>query len=181
VIKDIYKKITFKIFKFGIIIQAIFVMSICLFGVITLLPGIFSDNLHKKTLSKYASGYNLYNWANSILPEDSVTLISHRSYYFSEKNIIYFGMSDFLNKTNIDYHLKKIKEKKPNFIIFYGHHANNFNYGRLNFKDCTKGLFIKKNKAGFHETRNPFNSGDYYNAYIYNLDSSILDYCVNFN
>jgi len=181
VIKDIYKKITFKIFKFGIVTQAIFVLSICLFGVITLLPGIFSDNLHKKTLSKYASGYNLYNWANSILPEDSVTLISHRSYYFAEKNIIYFGMSDFLNKTNINYHLKKIKEKKPDFIIFYGHHTNNFNYGRLNFKDCTKGLFIKKNKAGFHETRNPFNRGDYYNAYIYNLDSSILDYCVKFN
>ena len=108
-----------KIFKFGIVTQAIFVLSICLFGVITLLPGIFSDNLHKKTLSKYASGYNLYNWANSILPEDSVTLISHRSYYFAEKNIIYFGMSNFLNKTNINYHLKKIKEKKIQLFVCY--------------------------------------------------------------
>jgi len=181
VIKDIYRKIAFKIFKFGIMTQTIFVISICLFGVVTLLPGIFSDNLYKKTLSKYASGYNLYNWANSVLPENSVTLISHRSYYFAEKNIIYFGMSEFLNETNIDYHLKKIKEKKPDFIIFYGQDANNFNYSRLNFKDCTKGLFKKKNKVGFHETRNPFNVGNYYNAYIYNLDSSILDYCIKFN
>jgi hypothetical protein len=181
VVKDIARKILFKILKFGIITQTMLVISICLFGVVTLLPGIFSDNLHKKTLSKYASGYNLYNWLNSVLPEDSTALISHRAYYFAEKNIIYFGMSSYLNKTNIDYHLKKIKEKEPQFIIFYGNHKNNFNYDRLNFKDCTKGLFKKKDNVGYHETRNPFNTGNYYNAYIYNLDSSILDYCVKFN
>ncbi len=144
VIENFYKGRFFKILYFCIIIQSVFVLGITSFGVYNLLPGTFSEKLHKKVLIKYASGYNLYNWANTVLPNDSVTLIDHRSFYFAEKEMIYFGMAGFLNSSTIDYHLQKIKEKNPNYIIFYGHNEN-FNYVRFNFKDCTEGLFKKKN------------------------------------
>ena len=179
VIKDIYKNLSFRILNYGVLVQSIFVLSIVLFGVINLLPGTLSDNLHKKVLSKYASGYNLYSWANSVLPNDSVTLINHRSFYFAKKEMIYFGMAGFLDNSTINYHLKNMKEKKVNYILFHGY-QDTFNYGEFNFKDCTQGLFKKKINVAFYETRNPFNTGNYYNAYIYKLDATKLDNCVKY-
>ena len=76
--------------------------------------------MKKRILSKYASGYNLYSWANNVLPDDSVTLIYHRSYYFAEKNILYFGIPVFTGNSDINsrkYHLNKVKQKSQ--IIFY--------------------------------------------------------------
>ena len=43
--------------------------------------------------------------------------------------------------------------------------------------NCTSGLYMKKDKVGYHATRNPFNRGGYYNGYIYNFDSSKLPNC----
>ena len=51
-------------------------------------------------LSKYADGYDLYSWINKILPENSLTLVNHRSFYFSEKEVIYFGIAGNLTNSN---------------------------------------------------------------------------------
>lgn len=184
VIKDIKLKRIFKIFNFGIILQSLFVICMLSYGIFNLLPGSFSEKYNKQVLSKYASGYNLYSWANKVLPDDAVALISHRSFYFAKKDILYIGMAGFfrdpLNIEEKKYYLKKIKEKEPNYIIFYSD-SESFNYAGFDFKDCTRGLFIKKNNVGFYETRNPFNTNkNYYNGYIYKLDYTKLERCVKF-
>ena len=177
IIKDFHTGKLFKIIKVGMISQALFVITISLFGVYNLFPGNFSNDLKHKVQSKHAIGYNLYRWANSVLPDNSVTIINHRSTYFAEKNFIYFGMSGFLDNSNKEYHLKKLKKKKPDYILFFGD-KEVFSYNRLDFKDCISGIYKKKINVGFNETRNPFNTGSYYNAYIYNFDSNKLNDCV---
>lgn len=183
IISRFKKNYIFYFFQKGIILQSIFVISISAYGVFTLLPGTFSEKLNKKILSNYASGYNLYNWANNVLPDESVTLIKHRSYYFAEKDIIYIGMTGFFkyeSQNDKEFYIKKIKEKEPNYIIFYGNEER-FNYDNFNFRDCIKKLFKKKNKVGFHETRSPFTSDKkYYNGYIYHIDSTKMPGCVKF-
>ena len=184
IFKDLNNQKIFSVLKKGIAIQSIFTIFILAYGVFNLLPGSLSDKLNKKILSQYASGYNLYTWANAVLPQNSITLIHHRSYYFAEKKIIYIGMVGFLkneSKAEKKNFLNKIKEQKPNYILFYGDNKE-FNYSEFNFKDCTKGLFKQKHNVGFHETRNPLNSNKkYYNGYIYHLDISLMPSCVKFN
>ena len=184
VIKKIRKSKFFKILSVGIILQSVFLICVQSYGIYNLLPGSFSYKLNQKVLSKYASGYNLYDWANKVLPDDAIALIKHRSFYFAKKNLVYVGMTGYFDNLSLDkkkFFVKKIKEKKPNYIIFYGT-KNHFNYDGFNFKDCTRGIFSKKIDVGFEETRNPFNKGKkFYNAYIYNLDSEKLEKCIKFN
>jgi len=182
--KELNNKKIFSVLKKGIIFQSIFTIFILAYGVFNLLPGSLSDKLNKKILSQYAYGYNLYTWANTVLPENSITIINHRAYYFAEKKILHVGMAGFLkNETKVgkEFFLNKIKEQKPNYILFYGDNES-FNYDEFNFKDCTKGLFKKKLNVGYLATRNPLNSNKkYYNGYIYHLDSSLMPGCVKFN
>jgi hypothetical protein len=80
-----------------------------------------------------------------------------------------------------DYWLFKLKEQKPDFILFYGS-ENIYNYSSFNFKNCLNLLYVSKNNVGFHATRNPFNKGlENYNAYIYKFDYNKLPYCVTKN
>ena len=181
VIEKTFKSYSFRILKYGIIIQSIFVICILSVGVFNLLPGSFFEKSNKNVLSKYADGYDLYSWANKVLPDNSLTLVNHRSFYFSEKEVIYFGMAGNLTKYNYKtdkYFLKKIENKKPDYILFYGFNES-FKFHRYNFKNCLKGIYKKKINVGYYATRNIFNSQrKFYNAYIYKLDSSNLDTCV---
>jgi hypothetical protein len=171
----------YKIFKIGIILQSYFVLIILIFGVSILFPGNISEKMKNKILSKYASGYNLYSWANNVLPDDSVTLINHRSYYFAKKNVLYFGIPVFAGNSDIKtrkFHLNNIKAEKPNYILFYGYDEK-FNFGNFDFENCVSDLFLMEKNVGFYETRNIFNSNrNYYNGYIYKLDTKKFPNCV---
>tara|TARA_A100000164_G_scaffold382049_1_gene437733 strand:- start:5777 stop:7630 length:1854 start_codon:yes stop_codon:yes gene_type:complete len=184
ILEKIKKTYTFKIFNFLILIQSIFVLSILIVGNISLAPGILSENLNKKTLSKYANGYNLYNWTNSVLPKNSIFLTNHRSTFFSKNKTIFFEMafhSKNLSNTEKIYLIDEIKKEKPKYILFYGYDKS-YQFYSYNFFNCTNGLFKKKLKVGFNETRNIFNTNnEYYDAYIYHLDYSKFPDCVNFN
>ena len=183
-LKNILKFLSFKILKLGIIIQSVFVICILSVGVFNLFPGTLFENSNKKVMSKYADGYDLYSWINSVLPANSVTLVNHRSFYFAKNDVIYFGMAGFLNQEDSKaekYFLNKIEYKKPNYILFYGFDEK-FNFHRFDFKNCLNGIFKKKNNVGFYATRNILNTKrKYYNAYIYKLDSSNLNKCVIIN
>ena len=167
--------------KLGIILQSIFVICILCVGVFNLLPGSFSEKANKNVLSNYADGYDLYTWINKALPDNSLTLVNHRSFYFSEKEVIYFGVAGNLTESNNfadKYFFLKLKEKKPNYILFYGFEES-FNFNRYNFKNCLEGIYKKKHNVGFYATRNIFNTQrKYYNAYIYKLNSSKLNSCI---
>jgi hypothetical protein len=171
----------FKILKILIYLQSIFVFFLLTYSFLILFPGSISKEWNKKVLSSYANGYNLYDWLNSTLPSNSKVITNHRSTYFSN-NVVFFldfiYFIDFNNTYQKNYWLLKLKEQKPNFILFYGKN-NNFNYSVYNFKNCTEELYALKKDVGFHETRNPFNKDkETYNAYIYKFNSKKLPDCV---
>ena len=54
------------------------------------------------------------------MPENFLTLVNHRSFYFSEKEVIYFGIAGNLTSSNTyadKYFLTKLEEKNP--ILYY--------------------------------------------------------------
>jgi hypothetical protein len=171
----------FKVLRILIYLQSIFTFILLSFSILILFPGSINYEWNKKVLSKYANGYNLYNWVNSKLPSNSKIITNHRSTFLSS-NVVFFldfvYFVDFKNTHEKDYWLLKLKQQNPNFILFYGK-TNNFSYGMYNFKNCTEGLYASIKNIGFHETRNPFNrEKETYNAYIYKFNSKKLTDCV---
>lgn len=179
-----YKIIKFKfykLFKSIIYFQSIFTFALLLYGVIIFFPASLTETFNKKILSKYADGYNLFNWVNLVLPLDSKIITNHRSTYLSLNNTLFLDFTYYINfedESKKAYWLSKLKEQKPEFILFYGKENIN-NYSSFNFRNCLDSLYASKTDVGFLATRNPFNKGsEYYNAYIYKFNYSRLPRCV---
>ena len=179
-----YKIIKFKfyeLFRSIIYFQSIFTFALLLYGVTIFFPASLTENINKKILSKNANGYNLFNWVNQVLPLDSKIITDHRSTYLSLNNTLFLDFTFYINfddDSKRTYWLSKLKEQKPEFILFYGRENIN-NYSSFNFRNCLDTLYASKTDVGFHATRNPFNkSSEYYNGYIYKFNYSKLPHCV---
>jgi hypothetical protein len=181
---NVIKSTFYKLFRSIIYIQSIFTLILLVYGVVFFFPGSLSKNLNKNVLSKYANGYDLYNWVNQVLPSDGKIITNHRSAYFSTNNTFFLDFTFHINidhTSKKDYWLFKLKEQKPDFILFYGT-ENIYNYSSFNFKNCLNLLYAFKSNVGFHATRNPFNKGsENYNAYIYKFNYNKLPNCVTKN
>jgi hypothetical protein len=185
IFKNIYQNIFLKYLKFLIYVQSLFVFFILTYGVFALFPGSLTEKLMNKTLSKNANGYNLYDWVNKSLPENSIIITNNKALYFSLSKTIYLDFVHYINfdeNSKKNYWLLKLKQQKPEFILFYGKENNFTYYNSYNFRECVQGLFISQNDVGFYESRNPFNRDlQPYNAYIYKFNSEKLPFCVKKN
>ena len=58
------------------------------------------------------------------------------------------------------------------YLVYFGNQPD-----LKHLKSCVSNLYKKKNNVGFHATRNPFNKGSPYNAYIFKIDKLKLSNC----
>lgn len=181
VFHKIIKNKFYKFFRSIIYFQSIFTFILLLYAVINFFPASLTENINKRILSKSANGYDLFNWANQVLPLDSKLITNHRSTYLSLNNTLFLDFTFFINfedDSKRTYWLLKLKEQKPEFILFYGKENIN-NYSSYNFRNCLDALYASRTNVGFHATRNPFNiSSEYYDAFIYKFNHSKLPDCV---
>ena len=165
-----------KIFKKLIILNSIGILCIIIFTLVNFLPGIFSTESQKKVLRKYSDGYNLFEWANKNLPDNSKIISSHRSYLFSEKPFVSYEFRLFVrNQKELEHYLNLIIKKKPTHLLYAGLNHNN-NTDTL--KNC-RGELIKLG-TNVHQltARNPFSVNKIsYNGYIYEIDLEKLETC----
>jgi hypothetical protein len=165
-----------KIFRKFIFVNSISIFVIILFTIFNFSPSILSINNQKKILSKYADGYDLYNWANKTLPDDAIVLTSHRSFLFSEKKFLSYNFRLYVEtQEELDYFIDLIIEKKPTHILY-----NSFDLDRKRdfFKNCRGKLFAKKKGVQKAISRNPFNKKNVsYDGYIYEIDLDKLNNC----
>lgn len=182
-IEKIQKNKIFILFKYLIFFQSLVVILALTLGVVNIFPGSLNSYLKDKVLTNYADGYSLIKWTNLVLPNDAKIIISHRSKFFLNVNYIHADPLGYMNYNSIhkNYYLNKIKDQNPSFILFYGSKPS-FSIGEFNFENCISELFAKKENAGFHATRNPFNTKNImYNGYIYYFNNSKMPNCVKSN
>ena len=181
IFRKIIKNKFYKLFRSIIYLQSIFTFILLLYAVINFFPASLTENINKKILSKSANGYDLFNWVNQVLPLNSKIITNHRSTYLSLNNTLFLDFTFFINfedESKRNYWLLKLKEEKPEFILFYDRENIN-NYSNYNFRNCLDELYASRINVGFHATRNPFNkSSEYYNGYIYKFNYSKLPHCV---
>jgi hypothetical protein len=168
-------KSSFNYFKLLIFIQTIFAIFIVTYFIIRLLPGSVNNIYYSNIMSKNANGFELISWSNKYLTKDDKIISTHRSIsLFDVESVEYWTLekinfSDHNSKIYIDF----IKSKKFNRILFYSN-----NKDTNIFKNCIGKLVASKNNAGYHLGRNPFTSGNLYEAAIYELKYDLMPECI---
>ena len=179
----IYKNKLFKILKPLIFFQSFIVALSLIWGVVLFFPASLNSNLSHKIMSKYADGYLLYNWVNTVLPEKAKIIVDHRSTFFLDTtNYMNTSALTSINYDNFNerqFYLKDIKRNQPEYILFRGS-TKKLSYGEFDFENCLVKLFAKSEKVGVTVARNPFNirSDQYYDAYIYKINYKKFPNCV---
>ena len=168
-------KSSFNYFKLLIFIQTIFAIFIVTCFIIKLLPGSVNNIYYSNIMSKNANGFELISWSNKYLTKDDKIISTHRSIsLFDVESVEYWTLekinfSDHNSKIYIDF----IKSKKFNRILFYSN-----NKDTNIFKNCIGKLVASKKNAGYHLGRNPFTSGNLYEAAIYELKYDLMPECI---
>ena len=166
----------FRIYKKIIIINSIVIFIAISFTIITFIPGIFSIKNHKNILTKYANGYNLYDWANKKLPSDSIILTTHRSYLFSENTFISYDFRLYVEtQEGLNHYLDLLIKKQPTHILYNDLDRNL----KQDFLKYCRGKLVAKGKNVHNKNpRNPFNKNKVsYDGYIYEINLDNLKKC----
>ena len=170
-------------FKPLIFCQSFIVALSLTWGIYSIFPANFSENLNHKILSKYADGYALYNWVNKVLPKNETIIVDHRSTFFLDSlnhmNTSALTSINYEEYETRKFYLEDIKKFKPKYILF-SRKRQKLSYGKFNFEECLDGLFAKSENVGRVVARNPFNikNDQYYDAYIYKIDYKKIPNCV---
>ena len=110
--------------------------------------------------------YQIYEWANKILPKNSVIISTHRSQFLSKNKVITYELRFYIKDD-----LQRIKaleiynKNNPTHIVYSGNEHNN---EKDFLKNCRGKLVHFKKDVGKINYRNPFNDKiQKYDGYIY--------------
>jgi hypothetical protein len=158
-------------FRVPFLLQIFVMLMLCLYGIITLLPGAISPRLRSGVMDRSANGYTIMKWADSVLPANAVLLNTHRSMALSPRDAISIDWASYVDpdKKEAVLYIKLVKEKKPSHIIITGPAPHDFG----KFAACIGPVFMGPS-YGRIATRNPLNKGELYEAWIYSFDASKL-------
>jgi len=156
-------------------IQTVAVGCLVLFGVFALFPGSLASSWREQIMDKSANGYSVMRWADTVLPKDAVLLSDHASLALSPRATL---STDWIHHVDIKGtgstpYLERIKTAKVTYMLVKGEPAESplrGCFGKVNF-----GPFV-----GHNATRNPFNKGAPYNAWIVKFESEKLPDCVRY-
>jgi hypothetical protein len=160
-----------------VLTQSVAVIFLCWYGVVTLFPGAISASWRNDVMSSTANGYTLMKWVDSTLPHDAVLLTAHRSMALVPRKAVSLDwfQSIEVGKTNASLYLDRIKEQNVTHLLVIGETIKQ-SREYMAFSNC---LDDKVNGPGhgFIATRNPFNTGSSYNAWIVQMNSEKLPGC----
>jgi len=154
--------------------QAILTIAFVFFGALTLFPGAVNEVWRVKVMESYANGYSLMRWADSVLPADAVLLSGHRSVALAPRQSISMDWVDFVNFNTAQPlpYLLRLKQKGVTHMLVIGDTGSNGP-----FKRCL-GKTLAGPWYGRSATRNPFNVGEQYTAWMVEFKLDRLPNCA---
>ena len=112
------------------------------------------------------------NWVNKNIPENTNVIIINRPIANFKNFAVSGGFNYFTNSEEARYYKKLIKNYKIDYLVYLGNAPD-----LMHLKNCVGEIYKFRENVGFHATRNPFNTGSYYNAYIFEFENNKLDTC----
>jgi hypothetical protein len=138
-----------------------------------LLTALFSKNISAFE-KKYAYGSDMVSWLDQAVPDKSPILFDHRSHAFTSRSLISTFPIEFFGMDQVDIDLLRLNliRLNVNKVLTYSD-SPNFEMIRT----CSNEKFAGPNNFTV-STRNPFNAGLVYQAYIYTIEPNKLIDCV---
>ena len=163
------------------LVQSMATLLICWYGISTSISGAFSQPAREKIMSDLANGYRVFKWVDASISPDSILLNSHRSMALAPRKSISLDWFSYVDKNPVDFaiYLSEIKTNKISSLLLLGNNPKNTGIYHA-FSGCLKGDPIGPG-YGHIATRNPYNRGTEYQAWIYPFDSYLLPDCVSYN
>lgn len=154
--------------KLTLTLQSVLALCFVYFGVYQLSPGAISPQWREEILMKFANGYDIFRWMNEKLPPDAKVISTHRSVALAQRVVI---PTDWIGYVDVDSHgyktyLKIISSYEPEFIMLVS------DTGKSPVLSLCASELYAGPYAGRVSTRNPFNSGNTFDAWLYRVDRS---------
>ena len=163
-----------------IAVQYVIVTLAILVGLILLLPGALTADWREMTMLKRANGYSVMKWVDKVLPADAVLVTHIRSIALSPRSAIANDWREHVGKGSVEEHIYNniIYNKQPNFILVTTQIGS-----APPEVDCAPEAFAGPFNSNV-ATRNPFNVGVAYSAWLLKIDLPCLkdrigSYAVN--
>ncbi len=161
-------------FRWPIFGQALATIALCWYGVATLLPGSLTPEWRSMVMERAANGYSVMKWVDSVLPSDAVLLNGHRSMALAPRDAVSLDWSHFveIGSPASEPYLRRLKDRGVTHMLVIGELHD---VGKLS--GCI-GAVIAGPSYGRVATRNPFNAGERYEAWIVEFESKRLPECA---
>ncbi|WP_443640343.1 DUF1420 family protein [Candidatus Njordibacter sp. Uisw_039] len=166
-----------KVFSWPVLGQSVLAVLACSIGAVTLFPGALSPSWRSEVMDRSANGYEVMQWVDKVLPENAVLLSEHRSMALVPRKALSVEWVKFVDMQapETEYYLNIIRDSHVSHILVIGP----INYNRA-LAGCY-GAVLAGPGVGHTATRNPFNQGGYYEAWIMEFESERLPGCVQSN
>jgi hypothetical protein len=164
-----------KYIAYPVIVQATSTFVLAIVGVAILLPGAMAESWRKTILLKSANGYEVMTWVDEKLPKNAVFLNSHRSMALAPRKAVnFFQWKEYveMRPPTADYYLQRVKSLMPSHILVLGD-----KYDELPLYGCFGDIYAGPG-TGRLATRNPFNKGEPYQAWLFNFNWQALPQCA---
>jgi hypothetical protein len=161
-----------------ILMQSMGVIVLCWFGVVSAFPGALSTFWRTQVMTDTANGYTVMKWVDKTLPLTASLLTSHRSMALAPRRAMSLDWLRHIDseKDNVSLYLNRIKNEGISHILVIGalHKSKEYQafYGCLGEKIYGPGY-------GFTATRNPYNIGGRYSAWLLEIDINKLPECFS--
>ncbi len=160
--------------KWPILGQAFLTTVACWLGVVLLLPGALLPAWRTHIMERSANGYEVMQWADAMLPKNAVLLNGHRSMGLSPRDAVNSSWLEYADTKAAEsqIYLDRLKFRKVSHILVIGP----VDYSSP-LSNCF-GNVLAGPGIGHLATRNPFNQGSYYEAWILEFESARLPECA---
>lgn len=150
--------------------QYVLVTIAILAGLIMLFPGALTANWRQTTMLNRANGYKVMKWIDQVLPPDAVVVTHIRSIALSPRSSI---PNDWREHVEISSQGEKIYNniiylKRPTFVLVAGERGSS-----APEVVCAPEVFAGPFSSSV-STRNPFNVGDSYSAWLMKVELRCL-------
>jgi len=163
-----------KVFRWPVLGQGVLAVLASWIGAVTLFPGALSPSWRSEVMDRSANGYEIMQWADKVLPENAVLLSEHRSMALAPRKTLSVEWVKFVDMQapETEYYLNIMKDSHVSHILVIAP----INYNRA-LAGCY-GAVVAGPGMGHLATRNPFNQGGSYEAWILEFESERLPKCA---
>jgi hypothetical protein len=145
----------------------------CWFGVVILSPGALTGAWRTSVMDKHANGHRMMRWVDTVLPPDAVVLNGHRSMALLPREGVDYAWTGYVDPAvaKAEFYLERLKSKRVSHVLLAGPPK-----GDQPLAACF-GRVVAGPGPGRVTTRNPFNNGGSYEAWVLEFDTSRLPGC----